>query len=170
VEAILKKRVRGEVEQYLVKWKGYPENQSTWEPKDHMTDCASLILEFELAQLPQQARDDLAESEEPFRPSSDPLPPSLYDHNLTAVLPASTLVACHAQLDFLRAKMEKEAVLLANEKIGEILECDQERGGTIWFGVRLVNGQLRRVRKVEVMKTSKHKLVQFYEQLIRWSN
>lgn len=73
-----------------------------------MTDCSSLILEFELAHLPQQAKDDLAETEaeEPFKPNSDPLPPNIYEHNLNAIRPHSTLDRCDQQLDFLRRRIE----------------------------------------------------------------
>lgn len=53
----------------------------------------------------------------------------------------------------------------------EILSCEQERGekAPIWFGVKLKSGEVRKVRKEEVMKAHKLKLVEYYEQLIVWS-
>lgn len=37
------------------------------------------------------------------------------------------------------------------------------------FGIRLRGGQLRRVRKEQLLKENKLKLVEYYEKLIEWS-
>jgi hypothetical protein len=49
------------VEHYLVIWKNYPINEATWEPKSNMTNCNSLILEYELKHLPQDSKADFAQ-------------------------------------------------------------------------------------------------------------
>ena len=47
VEKILDKRVKGRQVQYLVKWKGYEDYDSTWEPLRNLKNCAEAIKEFE---------------------------------------------------------------------------------------------------------------------------
>jgi hypothetical protein len=50
VERILDKRtqrIRGRnVVQYLIKWKGYPDSDNTWEPRHHL-HCDTLLEEFD---------------------------------------------------------------------------------------------------------------------------
>ena len=46
VEAILGERGTGERKQFLVKWKGYPLWECTWEPRKHLTHVDELLGEY----------------------------------------------------------------------------------------------------------------------------
>lgn len=51
VERILAQRRVGRQMQYLVKWKGYPNEDSSWEPKSHLRKCPDKLREYEEQQL-----------------------------------------------------------------------------------------------------------------------
>jgi hypothetical protein len=54
VEAVLNKRTRGNKAQYLVKWKGYPMEEASWEPEDHLLNSREAIDDFEERQHRRQ--------------------------------------------------------------------------------------------------------------------
>ena len=50
VEKIINKRIKGEVQQYLVKWQGYDDpSDLTWEPIENLQNCKESIDEYERA-------------------------------------------------------------------------------------------------------------------------
>jgi hypothetical protein len=46
VEFITWHRSRGQSRQYLVKWKGYPTADNTWEPESNLDHAAELLKEY----------------------------------------------------------------------------------------------------------------------------
>ncbi len=46
VETILDLQKKGRQWRYLVKWKGWPDSQNTWEPESNLTDCKSLVQRY----------------------------------------------------------------------------------------------------------------------------
>lgn len=47
VEKILDDDVQGNSKRFFVKWKGYPDDQNTWEPKKNLAHAADLLKEYE---------------------------------------------------------------------------------------------------------------------------
>jgi len=45
-EAIVGHKKHKNKEHYLIKWKGYPNSENTWEPKENLLTCQELIKEF----------------------------------------------------------------------------------------------------------------------------
>jgi len=46
VETILDKKLHHNKPLYLVKWKGYPLHDATWEPLSNLTNAMDLVSEF----------------------------------------------------------------------------------------------------------------------------
>jgi Chromo (CHRromatin Organisation MOdifier) domain len=46
VEKIIRSRKVGQEIYYLVKWKGYPESENTWEPEKHLAQAHDILETF----------------------------------------------------------------------------------------------------------------------------
>ncbi|KAL8436569.1 hypothetical protein ACSSS7_001601 [Eimeria intestinalis] len=56
VESIVDQRGEGNTARYLVKWKGFPESDATWEPLANLDNCAALLRAFRAARNAQLRR------------------------------------------------------------------------------------------------------------------
>jgi hypothetical protein len=47
VESIVSKKIKKGKPYYLVKWKGYPSDDNTWEPLNNLNNCEQILQNFE---------------------------------------------------------------------------------------------------------------------------
>ena len=51
VEKIIGKKIEDNEIHYLIKWEGYPKDQSTWEPLENLTHALDLVNEYEILNI-----------------------------------------------------------------------------------------------------------------------
>jgi len=51
VERILKSKLRQGRKYYLIKWKGYPNEENTWEPEESFTNADEILKAFKNSEL-----------------------------------------------------------------------------------------------------------------------
>ncbi|CAI9786073.1 unnamed protein product [Fraxinus pennsylvanica] len=56
IEAVRRKRVRKGQVQYLIKWRGWPEAENTWEPLKNLLQCSDVIDAFEESLMTGKSR------------------------------------------------------------------------------------------------------------------
>ena len=47
IESIITRKIRGNKKYYLIKWKGYPISDCTWEPLSHLSNIRDMVQNFD---------------------------------------------------------------------------------------------------------------------------
>ena len=108
VDSIAGSRKRRGVQQYLVKWEGYPDSENTWEDEQNIF-CKDLIKKFQDSQAPstqQPARRGRPAAQTPRkpRPAKNRAVPNDWDGSVDRVLSVEKGEACSTLLVWLLFK------------------------------------------------------------------
>lgn len=57
MECIKKRVIQNGKKMYLIKWKGYPESENTWEPESNLRGCDQIVARFERKLLQNQTKE-----------------------------------------------------------------------------------------------------------------
>lgn len=109
VEKVVNKRVlkNGKVE-YLLKWKGYPEEENTWEPVENL-DCPALIAQYE---------ESIKKSEKSKKPVDDVINKSKRPSSSPATNSKKSKTSDSSELNGFDRKLEPEKIIGATESNG----------------------------------------------------
>ncbi|CAF0992213.1 unnamed protein product [Rotaria sordida] len=161
VERIVSHRFRNGRKEYLLAWKGYPEEENTWEPQQNL-DCPDLIEEYE-NRLLQKTRYMNNDSSTLKRKSSlDQAPvhnkrgrPPLDRNNYAKQQTSSTRIEEASAFD---RGYEAEKILGATDATGELMLLVQWKGTS---EADLVPSRICNVKCPQVV-------IKFYEERLTW--
>ncbi|CAF1265394.1 unnamed protein product [Rotaria magnacalcarata] len=162
VERIVSHRFRNGRKEYLLAWKGYPEEENTWEPHQNL-DCPDLIEEYENRLLQKTRYMNNESSTLKRKPSLDQAPvhnkrgrPPLDRSNYSKQQTSSTTRIEEASA-FDRG-YEAEKILGATDATGELMLLVQWKGTS---EADLVPSRICNVKCPQVV-------IKFYEERLTW--
>ena len=154
VEEILDKRIIKGNTQYLIKWKDFPQDESTWEPEHYLTNCKELLKEFNLRK--QQKIEIKNQNEKAKKKSKNE------DKNKMSKNEDKNKMSKNET----KTKKTKETEKEKKQKI-EILGAQRDKEGKILVAV-VMNGIARLLPSENLSKDYSQELIKFYESKIKF--
>ncbi|XP_063723098.1 chromobox protein homolog 1-like [Symsagittifera roscoffensis] len=153
VEKVVKKRLVAGKIQYLLKWKGYGDEDNTWEPKENL-DCPDLIAEFETQEAARTAKKTTNKEN-----TTKAAKPKDSGGNSVGRGPGSGSVKSGEVYGFDR-KLEPEKILGATDAGGELKFLMK------WKGSDQTDIVLAKEANVKCPQV----VIEFYEDRLTWTN
>ena len=157
VEKVLDKRKneKGQI-QYLLKWEGFPVEESTWERSSNL-NCSKLIEEFETAQKEKESTDE----KELGKENNTPKKAKVARRNKGDTEKTKTKKEkSHKKLNGFERGFKAEEILGANE-IGGVVHFLIK-----WEGVNEANMVPAKIANVKIPQM----VIAFYEARLAWSS
>lgn len=152
VEKVLDRRMRNNKVEYFLKWKGYSDEDNTWEPEENL-DCPDLIQAFEDARKKKEAENKGAskpEKELKKRKSSSAATPDLKG--------AKKKPSDEKKASGFDRGLEPEKIIGATDSSGELMFLMKWQGTD---EADLVPSRQANVRCPQIV-------IQFYEERLTW--
>ncbi|KRX27843.1 Chromobox -like protein 6 [Trichinella nelsoni] len=164
IERLLDRRIAHDGgNEYLIKWKGYPIEDSTWEREENMMDAAGVIREFE-SRL--RRRDEFAPKRR-GRPRKqkdgqlDNVDDLLSDDAITTEAMDNEDAEEDFQGDF---NLEDQQHFISGREVAELLGVrrDSPKGGRLISIVRFADGKIEEISNKEITRQCPHLLLNYY--------
>lgn len=154
VEKILDKKIVGGKVHYYLKWKGFDEDENSWEPEDNL-DCPELIAEFEKQWKMKQEKKKEKTKQKAVEPLNDEKKKKRKTTEVTKPEPKSEPMKASG---FDRG-LKPERIIGATDSSGELMFLMK------WVGTE----EADLVRSADARQKCPQLIIEFYEKHLTWN-